>query len=1075
MHALARGRIAAAALLLCALASGRAAAQDIVISGVVDGPLPGGIPKAVELYVINDVPDLSVYGVSSANNGAGPSSAPEFTLPSAAATAGSYLYVASESTAFTDFFGFAPDFTSGAASINGDDAIELFENGVVVDVFGDVSVDGSGQPWEYLDGWAYRTNDTGPDGTTFVLGNWTFSGPNALDGATDNASAAVPFPIASHSNDGSGAGGGGGGSPGVAGVVINEIHADPDSAEGDANGDGTAQFSDDEYVEIVNVTGDTLDLSGWALADGVTTRHVFPAGTTVADGCAIVVFGGGTPTGDFGGASTQVATDGALGLNNGGDTITITTNTGALAVTVGYGSEGGDNQSLTRSPDITGPFAKHLSVAPTRFSAGTALDGTPFAGCESAAIDAAVFEVQGDGAVSPLAGQNVRVEGIVTGDFQDGDADETRNLRGFYLQDALGDGDPATSDGVFVFDGSTPGLDVSVGDRVAVTGGVVEFFGETQISAVGVEALGTAAAPAPVVVALPSADVLLGDDGEYIPDLEAFEGMLVEIAGPLTVTDLFNLDRFGEMHLVSGGRPQQFTNINAPDAVALDAYLRDLGSRSIMLDDGQSVQNPDPIRYPPPGLPNDVGAVVRGGDDVTGVVGNLRFSRGSGGSGDALYRLMPTGEPVFTATNPRPDAPDVAGALRVAALNALNFFTTIDESGARCGPEATGCRGADSPLEFERQLAKLVLAIEALDADVVGLIELENNPSASLAALVDALNVAAGPDTWAFVDTGVIGTDAIKVGMIYRPAEAAPEGAFAVLDASVDPRFVDTRNRPVLAQTFRDSSTAGLVTVAVTHLKSKGSPCADIGDPDTGDGQGNCNLTRATASQATIDWLAADPTGSGSANAIVVGDFNAYLREDPLQAYRDAGWSNLLEQFVGVDAYTFTFDRQIGALDHAVASPELAPQVVDTAVWHSNTDEADAIDYNLDFGRNPDIYDGTSPARASDHDAVVVGLELLGDLDGDGVENGADLCPATVIPEDVPTRFLLPLRFALTDGDDVFDVGLPRIFGGIRITTADTAGCSCSQIIDALDARAFNRKFGCGLITLVRWNRLISE
>ena len=207
----------------------------------------------------------------------------------------------------------------------------------------------------------------------------------------------------------------------------------------------------------------------------------------------------------------------------------------------------------------------------------------------------------------------------------------------------------------------------------------------------------------------------------------------------------------------------------------------------------------------------------------------------------------------------------------------------------------------------------------------------------------------------------------------------------------------------------------------------------------------------------------------------MIGDFNAYLREDPLQAYRDAGWSNLLERFIGAEAYTFLFDRQLGALDHAVASPDLAPQVVDTAIWHINTDEADAVDYNLNFGRNPAIFDDTSPARASDHDAVVVGLELFGDLDGDGVENSADMCPGTVIPEDVPTRFLLPLRFALTDDDTVFNVGLPRVFGRIRITTEDTAGCSCSQIIDALGASSFNRRYGCGIVTITRWRLLLAH
>ncbi|MDC6366154.1 MULTISPECIES: endonuclease/exonuclease/phosphatase family protein [Flavobacteriaceae] len=169
-------------------------AQDLKITGVVDGPLTGGIPKAVELYVENDIADLSLYGIGSANNGGG-TDGQEFTFPADAATAGSFIYVASEDVEFTNFFGFAPNYTSGAMAINGDDAIELFFNSNVIDVFGDINVDGSGQAWDYLDGWAYRNNGTGPDGTTFVLSNWTFSGINALDGETQNGTATTPFPI----------------------------------------------------------------------------------------------------------------------------------------------------------------------------------------------------------------------------------------------------------------------------------------------------------------------------------------------------------------------------------------------------------------------------------------------------------------------------------------------------------------------------------------------------------------------------------------------------------------------------------------------------------------------------------------------------------------------------------------------------------------------------------------------------------------------------------------------------------------------------------------------------------------
>lgn len=176
-------------------------AQDMVITGVVDGPLTGGVPKAIEVFIVNDMLDLSACGLGSANNGSG-TGGEEFTFPADGATAGSFLYVASESPQFNTFFGFDPDFESSAANINGDDAIELFCNGVVVDVFGDINVDGSGQPWEYLDGWTYRVNNTGPDGTTFNISSWTFSGTNALDGETSNSTALIPFPIGTYMRSG---------------------------------------------------------------------------------------------------------------------------------------------------------------------------------------------------------------------------------------------------------------------------------------------------------------------------------------------------------------------------------------------------------------------------------------------------------------------------------------------------------------------------------------------------------------------------------------------------------------------------------------------------------------------------------------------------------------------------------------------------------------------------------------------------------------------------------------------------------------------------------------------------------
>jgi hypothetical protein len=170
---------------------------NLVITAVYDGPLGGGLPKGVELYAINNIADLSLYGVGAANNGGG-TDGEEFSFPVTSVSAGSYIYVASDAVEFQNYFGFAPDYTSGFMAINGDDAIELFENGSVIDVFGDINVDGTGQPWDYEDGWAYRNDATGPDGTAFLPGSWTYSGANALDGTTSNSTAGTPVPIGTY-------------------------------------------------------------------------------------------------------------------------------------------------------------------------------------------------------------------------------------------------------------------------------------------------------------------------------------------------------------------------------------------------------------------------------------------------------------------------------------------------------------------------------------------------------------------------------------------------------------------------------------------------------------------------------------------------------------------------------------------------------------------------------------------------------------------------------------------------------------------------------------------------------------
>ncbi len=579
-----------------------------------------------------------------------------------------------------------------------------------------------------------------------------------------------------------------------------------------------------------------------------------------------------------------------------------------------------------------------------------------------------ISDVQGNGDSSPLEGQRVTVEGIVTGDFQDDDGDADNNLGGFYLQAEIGDGDPSTSDGVFIFDGNSSTIDVAVGDRVEVDGTVAEFFGETQIAAEQVRVTGNGSV-APVDVTLPVANVIRNSSGDRIADLEHLEGMLVRFEQTLTVGALFELENYGSLSLNAGGRAYQFTNQNAPSARGYSAHRDALAARTVWLDDGQRERTVRPVRY----LSNT--DPLRTGDAVTGLTATVRYSRGSGGQGNEAYRLMPTTEPAFDSVNLRPGTPAVDGALRVASFNTLNLFSTIDRGARACGPDRDdGCRGADSQAELDRQVAKLAAAIELSGADIIGLMEIENNGGPALALITDTLNGSGG--SYDFVDAGFVGSDVITTGFIYDSATVTPVGTTAILDDTVDARFNDQLNRPALAQAFEQNSNGARFSVVVNHLKSKGSSCSEDGDPNRSDGQGNCNGTRTAAAEAIADWIATDPTDSGDDDYLVIGDLNAYLLEDPLDTLKDAGMVSLIEDRVGVDAWSFVFDGQSGALDHALANNTLAPQVADTIEWHINADEPPALDYNLEGGRNPSLFDADSPYRASDHDPILIGLDL---------------------------------------------------------------------------------------------------
>jgi len=758
-------------------------------------------------------------------------------------------------------------------------------------------------------------------------------------------------------------------------LVINEFLADPaNDLPGDANGDGVRHYGDDEFVEIVNNSDNDVDISGWTLADDSSVRHAFPTGTVVSANCAIVVFGGGTPTGAFGGAVVQTASTGQLGLNNDGDTITL--NDGSTdQTTVTYGSEGEDNQSLTRDPDVTGSeFVKHSDAASSGgalFSPGTRIDGSQFAGCSPvfACGDPAtlIHDIQGSGSASPLAGvSDIIIEGVVVGDFQD----VTTQLKGFFLQeeDSDIDADPTTSEGIFVYDYGF--MDVNMGDVVRVMGSVSEYYDLTELSNVtNMVICSSGGSASATTVTLPVS---------HLDEWEWYEGMLIHIPQTLYATGNYYQGRYGEVDLSINDRLDIPTNVVLPGAAAI--ALQDLNNRSrIQLEDGRTTQNPVPVPY----IGDD--NTLRAGDTIPELTGVLHYSFD-------YYEVHPVGAVNFVRENTR-DAtpPDTGGMLKVASFNVLNYFTTLDDGSC---PYSGGCRGADTEAEFTRQRVKIIAAIVAMDADVVGLMELENHPTdAALQDLVNGLNDAAGAGTYDYVSTGPIHTDAIKVAFIYQPGTVTPVGAHAILDSSVDPTFIDTKNRPALAQTFVENVTGEAFTAVVNHLKSKGSDCDDLGDSDMGDGQGNCNLTRTTAATALVNWLATDPTGSGDPDYLIIGDLNSYAMEDPIAAIKAGGYTDLLANFVGDSAYSYVFMGQTGYLDHALANSDLTAQVTGVVAWHINTDEPPALDYN-DYNQPAGLY-SPDQYRASDHDPVIVGLDLLMDSDDDGVRDNVDNCPNT--------------------------------------------------------------------------------
>ena len=720
--------------------------------------------------------------------------------------------------------------------------------------------------------------------------------------------------------------------------------------------------SNNKALEIYNGTGSPVNLADYAIRayhNGATSpTYTVPldGAASLADGDVYVVAHGSAND-----AIKAVADDLDSRISFNGDDALVLVNTGTGEVVDSFGQVGFDpgsqwsangvstqNETLRRTDltrdsdpsDAFDPSARFAAFGQDNVSdlgtfGGSSQPEEPADPCEATDVTP-IHDVQGNGFSSPLEGQDVTVEGIVVGDFQ-----HSGSLRGYFLQeqDDETDADPQTSEGLFVFD-STP---VAEGDRVAVTGTVDEYFGMTQVAASATGVCGTGAVT-PTPLPLPSSAL----------EREAVEGMAVT-AVDLTVTEVYNAVRYGELLLADGARLWQPTEIYEPGSTQAADLATENARRAIVLDDGLTVQNPDPVPYV-------TDRVLRVGDQATQVEGVMHYAFGA-------YRIQPTAAPAFATSNPRPSSPDpVGGTVQVASFNVLNYFN---------GPEFPTSRGADTPEEFDRQRTKIIQAISGLGADVVGLMEIENDgygPDSAIADLVAGLNEEAGQDVWAFVDHGTdrLGSDEIAVGIIYRTDRVAWVGKAAVLDSSVDPRFDDRLNRPVLAATFNHRGDK--FTVAVNHLKSKGSSCAHVGDSEDPE-QGNCNGVRTAAAEAEADWLRSYPTRFRDDDVLVVGDINAYGQEDPIDALESGGFVKLLDSTPDEPFSSYVFMGRAGMLDHALASTELLAKVTGATIWHINADEPLAYDYDQSFGRPDELY-APNAYRSSDHDPVLVGLDL---------------------------------------------------------------------------------------------------
>ncbi len=574
--------------------------------------------------------------------------------------------------------------------------------------------------------------------------------------------------------------------------------------------------------------------------------------------------------------------------------------------------------------------------------------------------NAKIWEIQGTGTAATVG--TYRIEAIVTGIFN-----QTGGLGGFYVQeeDADSDNNANTSDAIFI----TSNFTVALGDKVQIIGtsqenGANPSFNQAVIipSSITIVSNGNVL-PTAVSVSLPMANAT---------DFEKYEGMRMTLNQSLTVSTVDNLVKFGEI-VVSNGRIMQPTSITNPgtDANNLNAANN---LNKLIVDDGRNGSFLSPFV-------NNFNALnpIRTGQKITNIQGIM-------GYGFSAYRLQPTVTLTFTNDNSRTTNPPSVGnaTLKVAGVNVLNYF-----NGDGLGGGYPTTRGADNANEFVRQRDKTIQVMTKLNADIFGIMEMENDgygTNSALQDLVNGLNAVAGAGTYAFIDAdanigaaNALGTDLIKVAMIYKPAKVTPIGTTATLN-NVAPFNVNTR--PTLTQAFQDPVSGEKFIISANHFKSKVCGGSSGANTDQNDGQSCWNATRVQGTTALLNWLNTNPTGTGVNRILILGDLNANAKEDPITLIKNAGYTDLINAYGGNSAYSYSFDGQAGYLDHALANSFMSANISGTADWHINADEVEFLDYNVENLQTMPLV--TKPAnfytadqyRASDHDPVLIGLNF---------------------------------------------------------------------------------------------------